>query len=372
MHFVANSKVSLVKSLSKLTPIIRSNSKAAPILQGILIEAVEYGVYMAAVSASSTVWTFVPDCEVTRIGRCVVDYARFKDRLTKTGNSPMFELVGDSLVMSSTDDQRLGLSVLNLNSFPIPSRDLPDESYKVPVPTLRRLLDASIEVTRDISPLTPLFLQVAIRGGLVTATTGAMYRELPVDINSSLDTSIPTAYLNTVKAFISNVDDNDSVWVSQVEGQDVVIVTGEDYLKIRALTNPMPDLSQTFTQATILATQEIILDRKQLISILQDAKSSAPSSGVVTTTIDGMGLGELKVTASNELGDWFESAMSCVWTGKSEISLRFRVDSLISFLKTFMADRITLYVGESSNGRPTPIVCSEEDGRGIINQFVVG
>lgn len=367
MRFAAT-KNSIRSALDRVSRIVKSNPKSLEILQCVKIYTYAGRVYVEASSPRASTRVVVDGAKVVDSGSFLVDFDKFKDRISKTTGAAVLDATsGTSLVITSTEDQRLSIRLRPVEEFPVVDWDIPDESYAVEVDALVSMIKDASRTLRGVTALTPAFLQVKVSNKEAQYASGMSYYKLPLDCHESLDVSIPSDMLSAIDAFVSHSKE-DRVWVSQ-SGSNMVVTVNDDQIQASSLNIAFPDMASAIEKIRVSSVQDLEVDRKRLISEISDSRSSSDEHGAVTMTINGTLITTLTIRTESELGDTFESTMPCQWSGEAGREMTFTCSSLLNFLNTFSKDTITLNTGDPARGTFPPLYYEEGDRVGVLNQF---
>lgn len=365
----ATHKDPLLKALDRISSIVKANPRTVDILQTVLVDSYGGDVYLTATSPMANAKVEVKGAKVGASGAFVVNYDKFRDRVSKSGDTMRLEADETTLKIISSDDQRLGIPLNDIREFPEITWEFPEESYGMQSEDLIALLRTANSLTSSVTSLTPAFLQVMIKDRQLWAANNVSYHKIPISCNPSLESRIPTATLTSIVKFIQD-SGGDQVWLSHINESHVVITSGADQFQATPISAPFPDLTELFKQTAVRATSDLKVDRKRLISELTKAKTSADTYGRVTITIPDTALTSMVVETQSEGGDWYEGTVpGCLWTGSAGRNLVFNIDTLLSYLRSFSGEELVLQVGDDFKGDLTPLMCKEGEHVGIINQF---
>jgi DNA polymerase III sliding clamp (beta) subunit (PCNA family) len=305
---------------------------------------------------------------VKESGEFVIDFNRFRDRVSKAGPQIVLDSDDQSLKIISSEDQRLGLKLNDPREFPTVAWNVTDESYGLKTEEFIGLLSTANTLASGVSSLTPAFLQLKIRDQELWAASGSTYHRFKLHCNPTLNTSIP---LNTVPALISFIKESEggTIWMSQDEGDEVVISVGHDQLQTSPLAVQFPDLNGLFDRVQVTSTHELHLQRREIINALSKAASSADAYNRVSLSFEGEVATSMLVRTESEVGDWFEIKIPCLWSGKKDRTMVFNSEDLIRFIRSFESEEIKLLVGDDYKREVAAIYCEERDHSGILNQF---
>lgn len=367
MKFAA-SKVPIITSLDRLSRIVKSNPRSVEILQCVLVEAIGQEVYITATSSMASARVQVTGAKVAESGKFVVGLDRLKDRVSKAAEALVLETSANSLRILSSDDQKLGLSLNDTREFPEIDWTDPEESYGLKKKEVVELFKVANSLTSTTSSLTPAFLQVHIKEQNLWVASGVSYQVFPMECNPSLNSSIPTQTLSALTAFIQEAE-GDTVWLSQLNEDDVVVSVGQDQFQTTPLAVDFPDLTPLFDKVRVASVSECIVKRRRLVEELSKAKTSVDNYGRISIKIEGVAAAMMVLQASSHAGDWYESKIPVIWTGTPDRTFTFNLEALLKFLRTFSGDDITLFIGDDFKGDLAPIYAEEEGHEGIINQF---
>lgn len=369
MRIVATKK-SILTALDRVSRIVKSNPRAVEILQCIKVSTYSDTLYFTASSSMASARVAVTEAKIARGGSFVVNFDRFKDRVSKASSGMAMEVEGDFLKITSSDDQRLGLRLNNLNEFPNIEWSLSEESYGLDKNDTVSLFNKAVQITSTSSPLTPSFMQVHIEDQQLWAANGMSYNVFPMTCNPSLKTSIPVTTLAALSSFILE-SGGDKIWLSQGDGDRVVASVGMDQFQTTPLAISFPDLDPMFDRVKVASIHELSFNRKAMLGELSKAKSSVDEFGRVTWNVPSQATTLIEVSTNSEVGDWYESKVSALWTGPPERKLVFNLESLTHFMKTFDEEEITFNIGDDFRGELSAVYCKEGKHVGIINQFRV-
>lgn len=366
MRFAA-SKDSLRAALDRVSRVVKSNPKSLEVLQCVKVSTYSGRVYIEAASPKAATRVTVDGAKVSDSGQFLVDYDKLKDRISKTSGAAVLDATsGTSLVITSTQDQRLSIRLRAVEEFPETEWDMPDESYSVLVEDLTSVLKDANRTLKGVSALTPMFLQIKIKDSRVQFASGATYHSIPLKCNPSLDVSIPSDMLSPIEAFISR-SGTDRVWLSQSKS-NVVVTVNDDQLQATSLSAPFPNMESSIEKIRVSSVHDLEVDRKRLISEVTDARSSSDEYGTVKIVVNGTIITDMTIRTESETGDTFESSMPCQWSGKEGREFTFTCDSLLTFLHTFSKDTMVLSTGEVIRGSSPSIYYEEGDRVGVLNQ----
>ena len=370
MIFVTH-KESLLKSLDRVSPVVKSNPRSVDILQGVKLETINGEVYITASSPMANVRVLVKGAVVGTDGSVAVNFDKFRDRVSKSGDALRIEVDVNTLRITSSDDQRLGITTNDLREFAEVNWVQPEESYGLDSEHLVGLLRVAASVTEEVTSLNPSFLQVKIKDQFLWGANSVSYQKIPISCNPALECSIPTITLNSLIKFIQE-SGGDKVWLSQ-EGKDHVVVSvSKDQFQAVPLSATFPDLAPAFNHTKVRVSDTLKLDRKRVIAALTRAKTSADSYGRVILTMQDTALTSLLIQTRSDQGDWYEEEVpSVIWEGSSGRTLTFNIDTLLKFLKSYREEDVIFEVGDDFKGDLTPVLCREGDHYGILNQFRV-
>lgn len=366
-------KESISSALDRVSKVVKFNPRSAEILQCIRLDTNSGGVYITASSPMANVRVKVEGAKSDSNDSVVVNFDKFKDRISKTDSVVKVEASNGKMSIVSNENQMLGLALNDIREFPKISWDFPEESYGVELDEFLDIIGYAANITSDVTALTPAFLQVKIKDQTVYSASGVMYHKFPLECNPELSTTIPTQTLKALHGFIKS-SAGSVVWMSQqVNDSDIVVSVGDDQFQTVPLALPFPNIDSMFDKIKIMATEELSFSSsKELIGVLNKARTSVDKFGTVNLKINGSAMTSVTVSASNESGDWFEHSINVLWTGKADgRSLRFNLDSLINFVKAINSEELTLRFGEDFRGDLSPAYCEIGEQVGILNQFRV-
>lgn len=361
-------KEDLISSLNRVAKIVKTNPRNVDILQCVKIETMGEEVFITATSPMASARVLVPNAIAGEPGAAVVNLDRFKDRISKAAGAMRIESDAHSMKIVSSEDQKLGLALNILEEFPTIEWAISEESYGLDRDEWVELLLSAASQTANTTALTPAFLQVKLENQFLWVSSGVSYQKLPVNCNPELVSAIPTATLGSLVGFIKE-SEGDTVWLSQMNEDDVVVTVGKDQFQAVPLALKFPDVNHVFDQVRVTAVDVLEVDRKRLITELTRASTSTDEYGRVTLTLSKGAFTLITIKASSPTGDWFESEVQAVWGGGGDRVLTFNLDSLLRFLKSFSEDAMELKVGDDTKGELSPIYCTEGDQIGILNQF---
>lgn len=361
-------KDDLSAALSRVSRVVKSNPKSVEILQCVKVESYGSNVYVVATSSMASSRVQVDSAVLKEPGSFVVSLDRLSDRVAKAGDSMALESDDTSLKIVSSDDQRLGLKTNDPREFTEIEWSLSEESYGIDKAELVGLFKLANSLAASSSSLTPAFLQAHLKEQKLWVANGISYHVFDVLCNPALESSIPTQTLSALIGFVQE-SAGDTVWLSQLSGDEVVVSVGDDQFQTTPLSVKFPDLEPQFTRAEVAAIHTISVNRTRLITELNKAKTSMDKHGRVTLTIEGQGTAMIKVETASELGDWYESKVPTIWSGPPNRALVFNLESLVKFLQSFKVEEIDLMIGDDFKSNLSAIYCSEGGHSGIINQF---
>lgn len=367
LHFAATKKAVLT-ALDRLARIVKSNPRSVEILQCVRLESYGKEVYAVATSSMASARVKITDATAVEGGNLVVSLDRLKDRVSKAADVIQIQSSGTSMRIISSGDQRLGLALNDPEEFPTIEWVEVEESYGLVKADLVELFKLSHSLTNQSTALTPAFLQVRLAEQRLWVANGNSYQVFPVKCNPTLTSSIPTQTLFALSAFVEEAE-GDTVWLSQLSEEAVVVSVGNDHFQTSPLAVEFPDLSPTFERVRVSTQNELEIERTRLALELMKAKTSADQHGRVTLTIDTVGTTMVKVEAQSAIGDWYESQIPAIWTGKPERILTFNLESLLKFLQTFKKEKVVLRVGDDFKGDLSAVYCEEGEHEGIVNQY---
>lgn len=364
----AASRDSILHSLSRVSRVVKANPRSIDILQCIRVYSSGTDVYISASSAMASARVQVHGAKVSRQGYFVVDFDRFKDRVSKTSGSIVMDVDTSSLQIISSADQKMFLRLNDEREYPLIDWKDPDESYGIQRDELVKTFVQAASVTTQTSSLTPAFLQVKIKNQKIYAASGSTYHILPFKCNPQLEATIPVRSLALIVGFINATEDNDMVWVSQNNTESVVVSVGTDQFQTEPLALEFPDLSPLFEKVRIASINEIEVPRKPLIEEITRSRTSADEFDRVTLSVESGNNPVVRVCTSNRNGDSYEASVPCAWSGPDR-TLVFPVDTLLGFLKVFNSDKLTFMVGDEYRGDLPPLYVKEGEQEGVCNQF---
>lgn len=362
-------KENLLTAIDRVARVVRANPKSVDILQCVLVESHAGDIYISAYSPMASARVKVCDTALGEPGSFLVNLDKFKDRVSKAGSRIKLQADVTGLKLISSDDQRLGLALNNINEYPTLEWEYPDETYGLHRDEVLELFKSAHSLSGNNTSLIPAFLQVVIRDQTMWAANGVAYFKFPIRCNPELVASIPTQTLLAISGFIQETD-ADTVWISQDSYKDLVVSVGVDQFQASPLAVSFPDLSDIFNQVRISSIQKLTVSRAKLADELMKAKTSTNSHGCVTLTVGGLALSKIDIRAESDSGDWYESTVAASWDGSVESrTLVFNADSLRKFLNQFDHDMIDIMVGDDFKGDLSPIYVEEGEKVGILNQF---
>ena len=365
MQFGA-SKDNLLAALSRVGKIIKWNPRSVPIRQCVKIESYGNNLFVVATSTMANARVQVEGAVISDPGEpFVVNYDKFKDRVSKAGDVLAIVTDGGSMQILSSSDQKLGLALSDIREFPETQWEEPEESYGLDKNKFATALTTSGSMSSS-SSLTPALLQVSIKDQTVTSGNRVAYQILPMQCNPELRSTIPTSTIPALVTFISE-SAGDQVWLSQAGGENVVVSVGLDQFQTQPLAIEFPDVQSVFGSARVVTQYECTVDRKTLVKELAKAQTSTDSKGTLNLKISGKVAAKIEVSAASA-GDWYEGVVPCIWTGP-EKSMTFAVEDLIKFLRAFDEDEIVLRMGDDFKGNPSPVYCKEGEHEAILNQL---
>lgn len=366
MIFAAR-KDDILTALARVSKVVKSNPRSVDILQCVRV-IVDESVYVEAISSMASVRVKVRDAKVKESGTFVINFDKFKDRLSKSGSLLALDDESGLLKIVSSDDQRLGLQLNNPNEFPDETWVESEEAYGLGKEEFVSLLENAAAVSSAATSLIPAFLQVKIKNQKLWVANGLSYQMFDLACNELLDSSIPTTSLSPLASFI-NDSVEDTVWLDQGNASKVVITVGSDQFQANPLAVDFPNLEQTFNKVKVSATDELTFDRSAMLGVLGKAKTSADSYGRVYLDMDSATASAIQVSAHNDSGDWFEGKIPGRWMSSGARKLVFNIDALSKILRSFSEDSITVKVGQDFKGDLSAGIISEEGNVAIINQF---
>lgn len=369
LTFAASSS-DLLTALDRVSRVVRSNPRSVPTLLCVKFDVENDRLYMSATSSMASVRVQVRDAVIgSHKGTVVVNWEKFKDRVSKSGKKVAVSANGKGMSLQSSDNQRIGIVLEDMREFPDITWDTVEESYGVPKDMFREALESSYSVASSTS-LAPSFLQVYIKDQKVYSGSGTSYQILPMKCNPEFESTIPASSIPPIVSFLKSSDE-DTVWISQQNTDFVSIICGPDQFQATPLTIPFPDLEQTFYSVRIASKSECTVDRRELIKTISAAQTSADEYGSVLLTTPSNAAGPLKVEASGGHGDWFSSSVECIWTGAGEREIRVVGAELLKYLRTLSVEKVTLMVADDFKGTAAPIYIESGEYSAIINQFRV-
>lgn len=363
---ITATKDSLKAALDRVSGIVRSNPRSLDVLQCVRISTYSDRVYVEARSPKAAVRVVVSGASVVESGELLVNFDKVKDRISKIGSEATVSTSETSLLINSGNDLRLSITLNDVREFPDASWSYPDESYSIDTGEFLSLLAKSASTLKEVSALTPSFMQVKIDSNQWRMSTGAAHFVLPIKCNRNLSVSIPSGMLSSIAAFVKE-SGSDVVWLSQ-DGENLVVTVGDDQLQSMSLISPFPDTQPIIDKVRVASTNSLEIERKRLLSEISRAKSSMDESSAITLTINGTAVTNLTVGATSEVGDTYESTMPCVWSG-SPRTLTFTYETLHSFLMMFECDIMDISVGDPIRSSLPAWYYEEGESVGILNQF---
>ena len=360
---------SLLKSLDRVSKIVKSNPRAIELLQCVLLETYGDDLYIIAKSHNVAARVCVPNTIVKSAGSSIVAFDRLREAVKNSSANIVMDTSSDtSMKIYSSDDQRIGIPTKDVREFPSTIWLDLDESYAVDTTDFIVALQESVSLSNSNSSLSPMFMQVLIKDNCITSANGVSYQRIPIKCHKSLEVSIP---INSVPLIVGFIKESgiDKAWVSTDTGKQIVLSTGKDQFQVSALAVTFPDLDSVFSSAAVRTAESLEVDRKKFIAELTKARLYSDEYGRVSLRIIGPAITSVSISSKDNNGGWFESAVNAVWSNKNPVDLIFSVDSLLNFLKLFQKDTVTLKLGDDFRGDKTPMYCIEGGTIGVLNQF---
>lgn len=360
-------KETLRVALDRVAKIVKSNPRTVDILQCVKFSTYAGQTFLSATSSMASARVEF-ESKLIADGEFVVNFERLKDRINKAGEVVTLSTTRTMLSIVSSDDQKLGLQLNELDDFPDIEWIHPEESYGLDKKELVELFTKAALITSTASPLTPSFMQVRIDKQRLWAANGMSYASFFIECNPALTTTVPATTLSSIVSFIKECE-GDKVWISQGGNERVVVSVGNDQIQAAPLVASFPDLIPMMDRVRIASINDLYVERRALINELNNCRTSVNSFGKVILRIEGQGVTKMFIEARNEIGDWYESSIPITWSGEPNRELAVNLENMVYFLRTFKEDNATLRIADDLRGESAAIYLEEEDHVGIINQL---
>lgn len=361
----------LSSALQRVEKVVKSNPRSVEILHNILLDSLGEDLYVTAKSNMASVRIKLDGAIVHDQGSIVVNFDKFRDRISKTEGEVVLDYNRSSLSISSSSDQRLGISLGDSRLFPTTKWNEEEESYSIKVEDFIELLRNAAKITSSATALTPSFMQIKIKDQLMYCSSGIVFLSTPINVNPSLVVRIPNATLTPLAAFLK-ADGVDRVWVSQGGKDSMSVSVGCDQFQATPLALDFPDITELLERVRIASSVEISFDKSLLTSALRNARSTAGDGGLVTLSFSGLGSSTMHIETQSSTGDWFESSIPCNWYGSEDFVLEFQIDSLIGFLSCIPASvtKVAAFTSPSLKDK-APLYVKEGEFVAALNQYQV-
>lgn len=343
-----------------------SNRNIIPVINGILFELKDDGLYLTATDNEITIRSFISNEEIKEKdseGSSVI-YGRFLlDILRKLSSEEVeIEEVDGNKVVITTDTGTYNLNCFDVNDFPKINMDINSEGIKLTSGKFKEIVNQTVFAT-SMQESKPLLtgINLKIVGNKLDSTATDSYRLAKKSVNfndgfnQNVNIVIPARNINE---FIKLLDDNDSV-VELYNYSNKVLFKYNNFLFQSSLLNgayPNTDtlLPDSFETIYKLNTSEFynVMDRASILAQSKDKNivSLETNGDVLTLT-----------SSSSEIGK-IEEKMNIEVIKGSDIKISFSVKYMMEALRSFNSESVNIYF----NGEVKPIILKENDNGDLI------
>ena len=364
MKFKINKDV-LLENLNNVGRAL-SNRNIIPVINGILFELTEEGLYLTATDNEITIKTFTPRDqihEVCKLGKVVI-YGKFiLDIIRKLPNELIeIEEIDGCKAIISTSTSKYNLNCFDVNEFPNIKIETLENPIKLTAGNFKEIVNQTVFATsqQESKPLlTGINLKIIGNSLECVATDSYRLARKVVKFNdfsnSSINLVIPARNVNEFVKL--TVEDEETIELHYFSNK--VLFKYKDIQFQSSLLNgtyPNTDslFPNEFESIYKVNTNEFynIMDRA---SILAQAKDK----NIVSLEINGNKL--ILTSSSVEIGK-IEEIMNIEVLKGSNLKISFSVKYMMEAIKSFDSKDIILYF----NGEIKPIIIKEKDNGDLL------
>ena len=364
MKFKINKDV-LLENLNNVGRAL-SNRNIIPVINGILFELTEEGLYLTATDNEITIKTFTPKNqihEISKVGRVVI-YGKFiLDIIRKLPNELIeIEEIDGCKAIISTSSSKYNLNCFNVNEFPNIKIETLENPVKLTAGNFKEIVNQTVFATsqQESKPLLT-GINLKIIGNSLECVATDSYRLAKKTVkfndfsNNSINLVIPARNVNEFVKLTG--EDDETIELHYFNNK--VLFKYKDMLFQSSLLNgtyPNTDslVPNDFEYVYKVNTNEFysIMDRA---SILAQAKDK----NIVSLEVNGNKL--ILTSSSIEIGK-IEEVMNIEVLKGSNLKISFSVKYMMEAIKSFDSKEITLYF----NGEIKPIIIKENDNGDLL------
>lgn len=343
-----------------------SNRNIIPIINGILFELKEDGLYLTATDNEISIKAYIKKeeiKEVLELGSVVV-YGRYiLDILRKLPNEEVdIEEIDGGKIVISTNSSKYNLNCFNVSEYPNINMEINENPLKLTAGSFKEIVNQTVFAT-SMQESKPLLtgINIKIIGDRLECVATDSYRlakksiSYNTDLMQNINIVIPARNINE---FVKLIDEDDDT-IEMYAYERKIVFKIKNFIFQSSLLNGTYPNTDTLLPSDFETVYKInvnsfynILDRA---SILAQAKDK----NIVTLETN---LDTLKLTSSSaEIGK-IEEEMPIEILKGDNIRISFSVKYMMEALRSFNSKEICLYF----NGDIKPIIIKENDNGDLL------
>ena len=343
-----------------------SNRNIIPVINGILFELTNEGLFLTATDNEVTIRSFIPSDEIKEIreeGKIVI-YGRFiLDIIRKlnTEEIDIEEIDGGKAIISTTSS-KYNLNCFNVNDFPNIKMEFVDNPIKLTAGNFKEIVNQTVFATsqQESKPLlTGINLKILADSLECVATDSYRLAKKSVKfgnmVQDNVNLVIPAKNINEFVKLIENDDDE----IELHTFNNKVLFRYNDILFQSSLLNG----TYPNTDQLVPVDFDIIykVNLNEFYSIIDRASllAQAKDKNIVSLETNG---DRLMITSSSpEIGK-IEEVMNVDLIKGENIKISFSAKYMMEALRSFNSEKIKLYF----NGEIKPIIIREDDNGDLL------
>ena len=363
MKFKINKDV-LLENLNNVGRAL-SNRNIIPVINGILFQLTDEGLFLTATDNEITIKTFIDKSKINEINKTgsVVIYGRFiLDIIRKLPNELIeIEEVDGCKAIISTVSSKYNLNCFNVNDFPNINIEVVQNPIKLTAGNFKEIVSQTVFATsqQESKPLLT-GINIKILGNQLECTATDSYRlaKKNIKFNDFVDNVNFVIPARNVNEFIKLIEDEDDEIELHAFNNKVLFKYKDILFQSSLLNGTYPN-----TDSLVPSEFEYIykVNTSEFFSIMDRASilAQAKDKNIVSLEIVG---NKLTLTSSSlEIGK-IEEVMNVDVIKGDNLKISFSVKYMMEAIKSFDSKEVTLYF----NGEIKPIIIKENENGDLL------
>ena len=343
-----------------------SNRNIIPVINGILFELTNEGLYLTATDNEIAIRSFVDKKDIINIdseGSSVI-YGRFLLDILRKLNSENIEIeeVDGNKVVITTDTGVYNLNCFEVNDFPKINMDINNDSIKLTSGNFKEIVNQTVFATstQESKPLLT-GINLKITGNKLDCTATDSYRlaKKSVNFNDGFDQNINIVIpARNINEFVKLLDDDEAI-IELYNFSNKIIFKYNNLLFQSSLLNGTYPNTDTLVPNDFETVYK--LDASEFYNVMDRASILAQSKDKNIVSLETNGNVLTLTSSSSEIGKIEEKMNIEVIIGEN-IRISFSVKYMMEALRSFNSKDVFIYF----NGEIKPIILKENDNGDLI------